>query len=263
MTIGIYYIINKLDTKRYIGYSKNIEERYDERTQKDWTLHPNIKLRRAAKKYGQKNFVFTTIEECQEELLPEREKYYCSLFSKKMLYNIADPGKGGNLGEEVNKKIKKILNNPDVKKRQSENTKIALDRPDRREKRRINAIETWKNPEIRKNRSEAISVGLVGHIVTRETANKIGKANSGKIRTDEHKKNTSKSVTLALAKPEIREKLGHKREKHHKWVNINKEELLELYNSRISLDLLAQHFNASTSTINRRLAEISKEKKNI
>lgn len=95
MTCGIYFIINLLDRKRYIGYSKRIERRYNNKfgnIGRDWTKHHNKLLANAARKYSIENFRFVIVEECLESELKEREIFYESMLPKSMLYNITPAG---------------------------------------------------------------------------------------------------------------------------------------------------------------------------
>ena len=74
--IGIYCFINKINNKKYIGQSINIEERkeshlryYNNPNMKDY----NTKFYRALRKYGTDQFTFQILEECSKSLLDERE----------------------------------------------------------------------------------------------------------------------------------------------------------------------------------------------
>lgn len=71
MSCGIYEIINLIN-KKYIGQSIDIEKRW----QQHKTSNKNYILYQAFKKYGLKNFEFKIIEECSQEKLNEREKYW-------------------------------------------------------------------------------------------------------------------------------------------------------------------------------------------
>lgn len=70
---GIYKITNNLSNKAYVGQSVNIEQRwgYYRHGSKD---HTPILF--AVRKYGLNNFTFEVIEECDREMLNEREIYW-------------------------------------------------------------------------------------------------------------------------------------------------------------------------------------------
>lgn len=97
MVCGIYKITNKINQKSYIGKAKNIEKRWKDHTYKSrWKRYPNKSLYKAFKKYGLENFNFKVIEECSEEKLNERERYWISYYNtKKEGYNETDGGDGG------------------------------------------------------------------------------------------------------------------------------------------------------------------------
>ena len=75
-TCGIYKITNLINNKVYIGQSKQIEIRW----QQHKTSNKNYALYSAFKKYGIDNFKFEIIEECFENLLNEREKYWINFY---------------------------------------------------------------------------------------------------------------------------------------------------------------------------------------
>lgn len=97
MTSGIYGITNKINGKKYIGKAKNIEDRWKDHTYKSrWKRFPNKTLYRAFQKYGIENFAFEIIEECEESVQNERERYWIAYYnSKKNGYNETDGGDGG------------------------------------------------------------------------------------------------------------------------------------------------------------------------
>ena len=130
--IGIYKIENKINGKVYIGQSVNIGKRFiehryrahDSTDEKTYGLYLYVAIR----KYGVENFSFEIIEECDKELLNEREKYWISHFrsnQKEYGYNLSDGGDSKytrNMNSETNmsirkkhvKQIKDMLVNTDV-----------------------------------------------------------------------------------------------------------------------------------------------------
>lgn len=75
--IGIYQIKNIINDKRYIGQTVNEKRRKANhlfllrRNQ-----HHSTKLQNAYNKYGEENFVFEMLEECEVEKLNEKELLY-------------------------------------------------------------------------------------------------------------------------------------------------------------------------------------------
>ena len=87
MTCGIYKIQNKINGKIYIGQSIHIEER--------WQQHRNNSRNKNSKKtyyplycsmrkYGIENFDFSILEDCAEEELNEKEKYWIEFYSSML-----------------------------------------------------------------------------------------------------------------------------------------------------------------------------------
>lgn len=72
MTCGIYIITNNDNGKKYIGKSKNIERRFKQHK----SDLPVSKIGKDIKKYGEDNFTFEILEECDEEELDLKEKEY-------------------------------------------------------------------------------------------------------------------------------------------------------------------------------------------
>jgi len=90
---GVYRIRNKLDGKRYIGSTDNLQTgwKYRKRALRKGKHH-NIHLQRAWNKYGEKSFVFEVEEsvEGDSKALKRREQDYLDeWFPTGLLYNIA------------------------------------------------------------------------------------------------------------------------------------------------------------------------------
>lgn len=99
--IGIYTFINKINGKRYIGQSTDIGRRYYQHSINSLnsnTLEYNSYFYKAIRKYGFSNFSFEILEECEEEKLNEREKYWIEFFNsnnQEFGYNLTEGGAGG------------------------------------------------------------------------------------------------------------------------------------------------------------------------
>lgn len=114
--IGIYRIKNLVNGKCYYGSSKEIEKRLSrhKRELKN-NIHINRILQRAWNKYGENNFSFEIVEECNVTALLETEQKYLDLQPE---YNIGIKSSGGdNLTKNPNKHeiVKKMTES--VKKR--------------------------------------------------------------------------------------------------------------------------------------------------
>ena len=91
MTIGIYMYENKINHKKYIGQSINIEKRKIAHYQ--WPS-PYSKIDSKLTQYGEENFNFIIIEECKPEELDEKEKYYIKKYNSLIPngYNLIEGG---------------------------------------------------------------------------------------------------------------------------------------------------------------------------
>ena len=80
--IGIYKIINLVNGKLYIGSAINIKARWiNHKSKLLLKKHHSIKLQRSWNKYGEENFKFEIIEECDKYKLIEREQHYIDLYN--------------------------------------------------------------------------------------------------------------------------------------------------------------------------------------
>lgn len=97
--IGIYKIENLINHKIYIGKSNNITKRFgDHKRLAYYTSSPayTYPLYKAIRKYGINNFDFSIVEECSEEELENKEKYWINYFDSygKKGYNQTPGGEG-------------------------------------------------------------------------------------------------------------------------------------------------------------------------
>lgn len=101
MSIGIYKITNLINGKMYVGQSVNIERRWrEERSAVNSPCdHEYFSPKcRAMRKYGLDNFSFEILEECNIELLNQREKYWADTLNTYTPngYNVAICGKNSS-----------------------------------------------------------------------------------------------------------------------------------------------------------------------
>lgn len=156
----IYRITNKANGKTYIGQHKykDLSDSY---------MGSGILLKRAQKKYGIENFekdilAFNISKKEHADLLEktfitaEREKV-----GRENCYNIADGGDGGNLGEEVNKKISEASLNMT-------------------EEHKLKISEAKKGHKVSEETRKKISESKKGNKLSEETKRKISEGNRGK-----------------------------------------------------------------------------------
>ena len=102
---GIYKIVNKVNQKFYLGSTQNFHIRkLSHFASLRRKRHHSIHLQRAFDKYGEENFEFTIVEECENTL--EREQELLDSLDLSLCYNISGTASGGNM----------LLNHPDKEK---------------------------------------------------------------------------------------------------------------------------------------------------
>ena len=86
--IGIYKITNLINGKSYVGQSVHIERRWQEHCR----AGKRSLIGQAIEKYGKEKFSFQVLEECEAELLDEKEEYYIAKCNSVVPngYNIMD-----------------------------------------------------------------------------------------------------------------------------------------------------------------------------
>ena len=108
--IGIYKIENKVNSKVYIGQSVNIENRWKGHKSKlRNNKHQNDYLQKSWNKYGEENFDFSVLCECEKDKLDEKEIYYINQYKStddKYGYNLREGGESGTMTETTIKKLR-------------------------------------------------------------------------------------------------------------------------------------------------------------
>lgn len=98
--ISIYKIKNLINGKCYVGQDSKNDPEY---------LGSGKLISRAIKKYKKDSFKKEIIVTCDTKIFANvAEKFFIDRFNTKFSngYNLTDGGQGGNLGEEVNRKIR-------------------------------------------------------------------------------------------------------------------------------------------------------------
>jgi group I intron endonuclease len=158
---GIYIITNKVNNKKYIGLSNDINRRFWEHKSSKKKKN-NTNLIKAFKKYHVDNFDFQILELVDDESkLAEREMFWIE--SIKPEYNM-NKGGNGNLGHTVSNEVREVLRICG---------KLQWERKTDEEKQRI----------IKNN----LTGTTKGRIVSEETRRKLREYNLGRKHTEEAK----------------------------------------------------------------------------
>ena len=100
MEAGIYKITNKINNKFYIGSSKRIKRRwYEHKSSLINCCHGNKRMQNSWNKYGEYNFIFEIIEECDVDELLVREQHYLDAltpYDRNIGFNLNKDATGGD-----------------------------------------------------------------------------------------------------------------------------------------------------------------------
>lgn len=113
MDSGIYLIKNILDDKVYIGSSINLKSReYKHFWMLRKGIHDNNYLQSSYNKFGEENFKFEILENCEQDLLVEKENHYIEKYKSiqsEFGYNLAKVTdlRRNNLNDVVKKNLSK------------------------------------------------------------------------------------------------------------------------------------------------------------
>lgn len=183
---GIYCIENTTTGKKYIGQSNNIQSRWSKhKSELKNNKHHNDYLQKAWNKYGQNDFIFYVLEYCEIARLDEREIHYINLYDTLNRDNGYNLTSGGQFKKQYS---------DDTRNKLSNSIKKSYEDPNRREIQSINALNQWKNPEI-KQKIMGKNNAMYGKHHTEEAKQKISKANKGRI---SYRRNTTPVFCIEL-----------------------------------------------------------------
>lgn len=194
--IGIYKITSPTE-RVYIGQAVNIEKRW--RYYQKVLCKGQVRLYNSFLKYGVENHVFEIIEECAEEDLNCKERYW------QEYYNTVETGlnlrltktedKSGKLSEETKKKIgesnsialkgKNLSQETKNKIKEGNTGKVVSE--DVKAKMSKNSAKHWEGKTLSEQHKANILKGRKGYKHSEETIEKIRKSHIGKQHTEETK----------------------------------------------------------------------------
>jgi len=239
---GIYKITNLVSGKLYIGQSINIPSRRDAHFEALRSKrHYNSHLQKSFDKYGEKNFIFAIIEEC--ELLDAREIYWIKYFKSADRfygYNLSYGGTKFKMTQEIKAKISDgmkvfYINNSEVKQKLSNKMKgNGNNFYGKKHSKETVALITSKN----KGRKMPLEEKARRCKNLRENPPNLGRKFS-----EVAKKNMSKSH------------IGKKACNKIEFSNEQIENIVELFKQKVMLKDIATQYNVSNIPIKRVLVE--------
>lgn len=251
---NIYKITNKINNKVYIGQTKQTVEARWKRHLQCAKSKVNRYLYNAMNHYGYDNFVLEVIEQCDDTLLDEREKYWIQYYNSfNNGYNMTLGGGGGNTW----------TNNPhkELTIERIKNTKIkngtwrkptCLGKPSPNKGKHYNLANEEEIFNAIKA-GESISFICEKYNISKSTIynwckNKFNQS-YGEIRekpVDRKEREYSEETKKRLSK--IRSD-NFLKEKNPNYKNINKEEILYLLKTDLKIDEIAKQLNISKPTL--------------
>ena len=228
----IYYIVNLKTQERYVGKTIRLEERKRKHfNQLKNNSHINGKLQNAWNKYGEKSFVFSVLELCEDSRLTEREQYWIDYYggiNSNNTYNFREAGSKGSMSEEtlkiMSENTKRLRQNPDWVAKNAQAIRDSWTPERRQYMSKLKSGTTWTDKqrqsrkyydELRRGCSRSletkkkISQSLLGHKVSEETKQKLREAGKKQIHkpiTEEQRKHISDAAKRGWEKRKQRMK---------------------------------------------------------
>lgn len=192
--VGIYSITNKINGKRYIGKSENIEARTS-------TLSRNKRLDSAIKHYGEENFIVEIIEECDKELLNEREIYWIAYYHTYINdpqcqgYNMTKGGDGVD-SDSASRYNKEYWEKEGVRESRSGEHHHMYGKHHTEESRKLQSISAHNRPPISEKTREKYRRRMKENnpMFSAEVRLKLSESRKGMIFSEEHRRNIGLSA---------------------------------------------------------------------
>lgn len=184
ITVGIYRITNIVNGKIYIGSSSALKKRfYEHRRTLRKATHRNPHLQSAWQEYGEANFKFEILQECDAQTLLAVEKEYIltyRCYDREFGYNISIEPSNNQLGMKRSAETRKKIG---IAKRGNTN-RLGAVVPQEMRDRIASKLRGSKATDAMR---ALMSAQRKGKPHSKEWSAKIGAANKGKIITQEHR----------------------------------------------------------------------------
>lgn len=206
--IGIYKIQNLKNGKVYIGQSNNIKYRIRQhKSHLRHNTHYNLFLQKSWNKYGEENFEFSIVEECELSQLNDRETYWCNYY-KPNVYNLGHTKNERTMNETVKEKIrcklKGIKKSPELIEKNRKGhlgLKLPPKTKEHIEKHRQQMKGRHVSPKTEFKK---------GHIMSKEIREKISKTTKGRTLSKKWCSNISKAKKGHIVSEETKAKISAK-----------------------------------------------------
>ncbi len=183
MASGIYAILNLINSKYYIGSAVDFDERFRlHLLELNRNNHHNRHLQKAWNKHGQANFKFVILEECNADILLEREQFAIrgmDATNRHKGYNICAVS-WNRLGVKASDETREKLRISHTGHKHSDETKKKMGLAHKGNTHNKGRKQTQEH-------KDAISNGLKGRIHSPETVAKIAASNRGRKASPEAK----------------------------------------------------------------------------
>jgi group I intron endonuclease len=195
---SIYKIESKIDGKVYVGSTVNFKNRYKHhRTQLRANRHHSRHLQFAWNKYGEDNFWFEIIDECDSKDRVITEQYWMNS------YNSYNQERGYNINPTAESCLGRV-HTEETKAKMSQSQKGKIFSEEHR--RRISEAQIGKtySDDYKKKMSEVTK----GKVVSKETREKLAAAFKGKTRSQEFRDKMKRSCIGRVISEETRSKIS-------------------------------------------------------
>jgi len=202
---GIYSIKSLANGRIYIGSAINIANRIFEHSRKlKQNSHCNVHLQNTWNKYGENDLKFEVLYFCKEKDLLKNEQRFIDEYKDKIgwdnMFNI-NPMTSSSLGRECSEETKeKISISQTGKKAWNKGLTKETDERIKKYANKLNGQNIWENKEHPR--------GMLGKIHTEKTKEKIGFAQRGIPKSDEHNRKNSESHIGKIFSKEHRNNLS-------------------------------------------------------
>jgi group I intron endonuclease len=246
---GIYIIVNKENSKVYVGQSKKPGYRLaHHKYMLTNNKHENKYLQASFNKHKESSFIFCLLQNFGLNELTYKEGYFLSLVDENLRYNLHAILDIVPMSQETKRKISagnknKILS-VETKKRISEAKKGTIVSIETKEK----LSKLHKGKVFSLETKEKLKKKAIGRKHTEETKKKLSKLNKGKTHTIEAKNKISKKLKGRYFSDDTRSKLS----KARKGKNHTEESKKKISEKRIGIKLSEEHKRKISEGLQRR-----------